>query len=253
MIGGANGTNEDAYALSRFAREVLETPTCRLHARRLPGRPLPGRHRRPCPDLRPRRRRHHPGLGGRPQRAAPHPLSPGAPRRPEPGQDTRRGPSPQDRSRRPRHPQADLPPRRRVRAPRRARRRRHTQVALPLAVDRVVAIVGIASVADGPKLAESVAALVRQKAGQAKILPLNATLEHVRRPGHGSRPRPGAGKGAGRASGQGDPGDHGGARLRGDPGSDPGRRRPDAGHARSAPGGRRVVRRRVRGFHRPVP
>ena len=47
------------------------------------------------------------------------------------------------------------------------------EVAHALSSERVVALVGIASVADGPLLAESVAALVRQKAGSATILPLN--------------------------------------------------------------------------------
>jgi len=38
----------------------------------------------------------------------------------------------------------------------------------------VVALVGVASHADGPQLAESVAALVRQKAAHAKLMPLNS-------------------------------------------------------------------------------
>jgi predicted molibdopterin-dependent oxidoreductase YjgC len=43
-----------------------------------------------------------------------------------------------------------------------------------LAADKVVAFVGIASHADGPNLAESVAALARQMAGSSSLLPLNS-------------------------------------------------------------------------------
>ena len=50
----------------------------------------------------------------------------------------------------------------------------HADVAHALSADKVVALVGMASMADGPQLAESVAALVRQKSGVARILPLNA-------------------------------------------------------------------------------
>ena len=51
---------------------------------------------------------------------------------------------------------------------------RQEEVGHALAADRVVALVGIASHADGPDLAESVAALVRQKAGSTTLLPLNS-------------------------------------------------------------------------------
>ena len=50
----------------------------------------------------------------------------------------------------------------------------HPEVSHAFAADKVVALVGIASHADGPQLAESVAALVRQKAGKAKLMPLNS-------------------------------------------------------------------------------
>lgn len=49
----------------------------------------------------------------------------------------------------------------------------YPDVAHALSADTVVALVGVASLADGPQLAESVAAYVRQKAGKARILPLN--------------------------------------------------------------------------------
>lgn len=49
----------------------------------------------------------------------------------------------------------------------------HADVTHALSADKVVALVGMASMADGPQLAESVAALVRQKSGHARILPLN--------------------------------------------------------------------------------
>ncbi len=50
----------------------------------------------------------------------------------------------------------------------------HPEVTHAMAADKVVALVGIASHADGDQLAESVAALVRQKATHAKLLPLNS-------------------------------------------------------------------------------
>ena len=49
---------------------------------------------------------------------------------------------------------------------------KHPEIRQALSADRVVALVGQASFADGPKLAESVAAYVRNKAGSARILPL---------------------------------------------------------------------------------
>jgi NADH-quinone oxidoreductase subunit G len=49
---------------------------------------------------------------------------------------------------------------------------KHPELSTALAGDKVVALVGIASHADGPKLAESVAALVRNKARSVRILPL---------------------------------------------------------------------------------
>ncbi len=49
---------------------------------------------------------------------------------------------------------------------------KHPEVRQALSADRVVCLVGQASFADGPKLAESVAAYVRNKAGSARILPL---------------------------------------------------------------------------------
>jgi predicted molibdopterin-dependent oxidoreductase YjgC len=50
----------------------------------------------------------------------------------------------------------------------------HTDVAGALSAERVVALVGIASHGDGPRLAESVAATIRDMAGSVKILPLNS-------------------------------------------------------------------------------
>jgi predicted molibdopterin-dependent oxidoreductase YjgC len=49
---------------------------------------------------------------------------------------------------------------------------KHPDILQALSADRVVAIVGQASFADGALLAESVAAYVRNKAGSARILPL---------------------------------------------------------------------------------
>jgi NADH-quinone oxidoreductase subunit G len=50
----------------------------------------------------------------------------------------------------------------------------HPELLHALSADRVVALVGVASMADGPALAESVAALVRQKSPSCRILPLNS-------------------------------------------------------------------------------
>jgi len=49
---------------------------------------------------------------------------------------------------------------------------KHPELSEALAADKVVVLTGIAAHADGPKLAESVAALARNKAGSVKILPL---------------------------------------------------------------------------------
>jgi NADH-quinone oxidoreductase subunit G len=49
----------------------------------------------------------------------------------------------------------------------------HPDVSHSLSAEKVVALVGQASAADGPKLAESVAALARNKAGHIKMLPLD--------------------------------------------------------------------------------
>jgi NADH-quinone oxidoreductase subunit G len=48
----------------------------------------------------------------------------------------------------------------------------HPELLAALSAPKVVAMVGLTSHADGPRLAESVAAFVRGKAGSAKILPL---------------------------------------------------------------------------------
>jgi len=49
---------------------------------------------------------------------------------------------------------------------------KHPELSTALSAEKVVVLVGMPSHADGPKLAESVAALVRNKAGSVKILPL---------------------------------------------------------------------------------
>jgi NADH-quinone oxidoreductase subunit G len=50
----------------------------------------------------------------------------------------------------------------------------HPEITQALAADSVVGLVGIACHTDGPLLAESVAALIRQKSRNAKVLPLNS-------------------------------------------------------------------------------
>jgi len=174
VVGGAHGTNEDAYALARFAREVLGTPhvDCRMDDT-LSSHFLAGTVDRALiddldradtilvwgPDLK----EEHPTLYLRVRRAAQelgktlvvvHPRVTGLDDRAthkvtyRPGggftllEELSGGADP--------------------------------DVVAALSADRVVALVGIASVADGPKLAEAVAGLVRSLAGKAQILPLNS-------------------------------------------------------------------------------
>lgn len=173
VIGGANGTNEDAYALSRFARDVIGTP--HVDSRMddaLASHFLAATVDRALisdideadtivvwgPDLK----EEHPTLYLRVRRAAQelgktlvvvHPRATGlddratikATYRPGGGFELLDEIAEGD----------------------------HPEISEALSVDKVVAIVGIASHADGPQLAESVAALVRQKSSGTKILPLN--------------------------------------------------------------------------------
>ena len=174
VIGGANGTNEDAYALSRFAREVLDTP----HVDSTLGDSLATHFlaatadRALISDLDDADtilvwaadlKEQHPTLYLRVRRAAQslgktlvvvHPRKTGLDDRATHKLSYRPG--------------GGFGLLDEIDAG------EHQAVAAALAVDKLVAIVGIASVADGPKLAESVAALARQKAGKAKILPLSA-------------------------------------------------------------------------------
>jgi NADH-quinone oxidoreductase subunit G len=173
-IGGANGTNEDAYALSRFAREVLETP--HIDARMddaLSSQFLAATVDRATisdldeadtilvwgPDLK----EEHPTLYLRVRRAAQelgktlvviHPRATGL--------DDR---ATHKLTYRPGGGFALLAE---------IVNGDHTDIAGALSVERVVALVGIASHADGPRLAESVAAVTRDLAGSVKILPLNS-------------------------------------------------------------------------------
>ena len=174
VIGGANGTNEDAYAVARFARDVLDTP--HIDSRMddaLASHFLAATVDRATiddvdtadtivvwgPDLK----EEHPTLYLRVRRAAQelgktlivvHPRATGLDDRAthkltyRPGGGFELLDSIADGT--------------------------VGEVAHALAVDKVVAIVGIASHADGPQLAESVAALVRQKCAGTRILPLNS-------------------------------------------------------------------------------
>jgi NADH-quinone oxidoreductase subunit G len=172
VIGGAHGTNEDAYALSKFARAVLHTNN--VDARlddSLSSHFLAATVDRALiadidtadtillwgPDLK----EEHPTLYLRVRRAAQelgvrlvivHPRATGL----------------DDRSTlkltyRPGCGFALLDE---------IADGKHPDIRQALSADRVVAIVGQASFADGPLLAESVAAFVRNKAGSARILPL---------------------------------------------------------------------------------
>jgi NADH-quinone oxidoreductase subunit G len=173
VIGGANGTNEDAYALARFAREVLETPN--VDARMddsLSSHFLAATVDRALisdvdeadtilvwgPDLK----EEHPTLYLRVRRAAQelgkdlvvvHPRATGLDDRVTHKLTYRPGGG------------FDLL--------RELTSGGHPEVFEHLTTESVVAIVGIASIADGPRLAESVAATIRDVAGNTKILPLN--------------------------------------------------------------------------------
>lgn len=173
VVGGANGTNEDAHALSRLAREVLETP--HLDSRMddslsshflaatvdralisdldeadtilVWGPDLKEEH--PTLYLRVRRAAQqgktlvvvHPRWTGLDDRAA-HKLT----YRPGGGFSLLAEITAGD----------------------------HPDITAALSVDKMVALVGIASMADGPLLAEAVAAVARETAASTRILPLNS-------------------------------------------------------------------------------
>ncbi|HEX6221782.1 MAG TPA: NADH-quinone oxidoreductase subunit NuoG [Acidimicrobiia bacterium] len=174
VVGGAHGTNEDAYALSRFAREVLETPhiDSRLDDA-LASHFLAATVDRAlisdvdnadtilvwAPDLK----EEHPTLYLRVRRAAQelgknlvvvHPRATGLDDRANHKITYRPGGgfAVLDELGTGVHPDVDA----------------------ALSADNVVAIVGLPGLADGPKLAEAVAARVRDLAGSARILPLNS-------------------------------------------------------------------------------
>jgi NADH-quinone oxidoreductase subunit G len=174
VIGGANGTNEDAYALSRLAREVLDTP--HIDSRMddaLSSHFLAATVDRAMisdldqadtilvwgPDLK----EEHPTLYLRVRRAAQelgktlvviHPRATGLDDRATHKLTYRPGGG--------------------FALAAEIAGGDHTDVAGSLSVDRVVALVGIASYADGPRLAESAAAMTRVLAGSVRILPLNS-------------------------------------------------------------------------------
>ena len=173
VIGGAHGTNEDAYAISKFARTVLDTNNIDSRVDdALSSHFLAASVDRATisdldgadtiliwgPDLK----EEHPTLYLRVRRAVQelgkklvvvHPRSTGLDDRAAIKVEYRPGGGFQllDEI-------ADG---------------QHEELAIALSADNVVALVGIASHADGPDLAESVAALVRQKAGSSALLPLN--------------------------------------------------------------------------------
>jgi NADH-quinone oxidoreductase subunit G len=173
VIGGAHGTNEDAYALSKFARVVLGTNN--VDARvddALASHFLAATVDRALisdldtadtiliwgPDLK----EEHPTLYLRVRRAAQelgvrlviiHPRATGLDDRASLKLTYRPGGGFALLD--------DI-----------ADGKHHPEVRHALSAEKVVALVGQASFADGPKLAESVAAHVRNKAGSARILPL---------------------------------------------------------------------------------
>lgn len=173
IIGGANGTNEDAFALSRLAREVLETPhvdsriddslNSHFLAATVDRALIADLDKADTilvwgPDLK----EGHPTLYLRVRRAAQqgktlvvvHPRGTGL---------------------------ADLATHQLTYRPgggfallEQIAGGDYPDIAATLSTDKVVALVGIASIADGPLLAETVAAFVRETADTARILPLNA-------------------------------------------------------------------------------
>jgi NADH-quinone oxidoreductase subunit G len=174
VIGGAQGTNEDAYALSKFARTVLGTNNvdCRLDDA-LSSHFLAATVDRAVlddldesdtivvwgPDLK----EEHPTLYLRVRRAAQelgvnlvviHPRATGLDDRATLKVDYRPGGGFEllDRI-----AEGEFP-----------------ELVQALAGPKVTALVGMASRADGPRLAESVAALIRQKAPACRLLPLNS-------------------------------------------------------------------------------
>lgn len=174
VIGGAQGTNEDAYALSKFARVVLGTNNidCRLDdalsshflAATVDRAVIDDLDRADTilvwgPDLK----EEHPTLYLRVRRAAQelgatlvvvHPRATGLDDRASVKLEYRPGGGFEllDNLAQGAHP----------------------EVSHALAADRVVALVGVASLADSRRLPESVAALARQKAGWCRILALNS-------------------------------------------------------------------------------
>ncbi len=172
VIGGAQGSNEDAYALSKLARVALGTNNvdCRLDDA-LASQFLVGTVDRARiddlddadtilvwgPDLK----EEHPTLYLRVRRAAQelgatlvvvHPWANGLDDRATHKLTYRPG--------------AGLDLLAEIEGG------RHRDVAESLGAGKVVALVGMASHADGPHLAEAVAAMVRERAGSARLLPL---------------------------------------------------------------------------------
>ena len=174
VIGGANGTNEDAYAINRFAREVIGTPhvDSRLDDG-LASHFLAATVDRALisdiddadtilvwgPDLK----EEHPTLYLRVRRAAQelgrtllviHPRATGLDDRAAHKLTYRPGGG--------------------FELLEEIASGGHPEITGDLAGKKVVALVGIAGLADGPGLAESVAAMVRELAGNPRILPLNS-------------------------------------------------------------------------------
>lgn len=174
VVGGANGTNEDAYAISRFAREALETP----HIDSRMGDGLSSHFLAATVDRAliadmdeadtilvwgPDLKEEHPTLYLRARRAAQdlgktlvvvHPRATGLDDRATHKLNYRPGGG--------------------FALLEEIRSGGHEDIADVLTAEKVVALVGIASFADGPRLAESVAAAVREMSAGARIMPLNS-------------------------------------------------------------------------------
>jgi NADH-quinone oxidoreductase subunit G len=172
VIGGAHGTNEDAYALSKFARVALGTNNVDVRLDDAPAAHFLAAtvDRAMISDLDtadtivvwgPDLKEEHPTLYLRVRRAAQelgvklvvvHPRATGLDDRAAIKLNYRPG--------------GGFALLDEIAAD------KHPEVTAAISADKVVVLAGQASIADGPKLAESVAAHVRHKAGSVKILPL---------------------------------------------------------------------------------
>ena len=268
-LGGARGTNEDAYALSKFMRVTVGSNNLDAQLGDGPGGEVPGRAGRAGADRRPRVGPHRPAVGTRSEGDPPHPLPEGSEGGPGVGRHPRRRASEGHRSGRPGHPQDHLPARDRTRGTGASRGRRGWDEGRPGSAGR-----GSAGGPRGPSrpgrgpTPGRVGGRLRPPAG-GDPPPVGPSGEHLRCAGHGGGAGPAAGPSAhrrrrsssGTRFGVGATAHRAGSRRAGDSGrrGRRGHRLPHPVRFRPGPrpGGFRrrggPVRRRVRGGYGPVP